>query len=66
MSESVTQWFARWFGRQVGHVKGAVETTLEKTVYENKTVEEVKHPADPKLVLRRTTIDEAILKKDRP
>ena len=65
MSESVTQWFARWFGRQVGHVKGAVEMSPETTVYENKTVEELKHPEDPKLVLRRTTIDQAVVKNDK-
>lgn len=64
MPESVAQWFARWFGRQVGHVKGAAETKTEKTVYENKTVEEQPHPEDPNLVLRRTTIDQAIVKKD--
>lgn len=65
MPESVAQWFARWFGRQVGHVKGAIESTPEKTVYENKTIEERTHPEDPKVVLRRTTIDQAIVKNDK-
>ena len=52
-----------WLGRQVGYVKKAVKTpvpTPPKKVYENKTVEEVPHPDDPNIKLRRTVIDEAI------
>lgn len=65
MSESLAKYLARWFGRQVGHVKGAVKgETEEKKLYEKKVVEEARHPDDPKVVLRRTTIDEAI-KKER-
>ena len=52
-----------WLGRQVGYVKKAVQTDVTKTpkvMYRQKKVEELPHPADPKVTLRRTTIDEAI------
>ena len=49
--------FFRWLGRQVGHVRQAVATP--PPVYRQERVEERPHPADPSLVLRRTTIDEA-------
>ncbi|MGH7214188.1 MAG: hypothetical protein ACREIT_05440 [Tepidisphaeraceae bacterium] len=54
-----------WLGRQVGYVKRAVRTEAQqppppKKLYENKTVAEARHPENPKVVLRRTVIDEAI------
>jgi hypothetical protein len=54
-----------WLGRQVGYVKKAVKTDVSpaKKVYENKTIEELPHPNDPSIKLRRTVIDEAIEKK---
>ena len=53
-----------WLGRQIGHVKKAVRTDVEaKKVYHNQTVEEQKHPHDPNVILRRTTVDEAIVKR---
>ena len=54
-----------WLGRQVGYLKKAVQTDVSqaKKVYENKTVEEIPHPYDPNIKLRRTVIDEAIAKK---
>jgi hypothetical protein len=65
--------FFGWLGRQVGFVSKAVKTDVTKkapppkpelkepdVVYRSDTVEEVPHPADPKLVLRRTTTDEVI------
>ena len=59
-------YFFRWLGRQFGQVKKAVETKVPEPptkVYENKTVEEIPHPDDPNIKLRRTVIDEAIAKK---
>jgi len=58
--------FFRWLGRQVGYVKKAVQSDVTKTpkvVYRDGKVEEVPHPQDPNVTLRRTTIDEAIVKK---
>ena len=54
-----------WLGRQVGFLKKAVQTDVSqaKKVYENKTVEEIPHPDDPNIKLRRTVIDEAIANK---
>jgi hypothetical protein len=60
--------FFGWLGRQVGHVKKAVQTdpAAPKIKYRTEKVEEVEHPADPGLKLRRTTIDEVIVKKELP
>jgi hypothetical protein len=60
--------FLGWLGRQVGHVKKAVQTDPAgpKTIYRNQKVEEVPHPEDPNIKLRRTTIDEAIAKSKKP
>ena len=62
--------FLGWLGRQVGFVGKAINTDVTKpkesqpkqpeVVYRADNVEEVPHPADPKLVLRRTTTDEVI------
>ena len=58
--------FFGWLGRQVGFVKKAVQTDVTKApevVYRDGKVEEMPHPQDPNVTLRRTTIDEAIVKK---
>jgi len=59
--------FLGWLGRQIGHVSKAVKadvtrppTRNEKVVYRADEVEEVPHPTDSKLTLRRTTIDEVV------
>ena len=67
--------FLGWLGRQVGFVNKAIKTDVTKSprqaqqeppkvVYRADTVEEVPHPADPNLVLRRTTTDEVIRESD--
>ena len=67
MSESIGRYLARWFGRQVGHVRGAISAKPdeEKKLYESKVVQEQPHPEDSQVLLRRTTIDEAIVKRDK-
>ncbi len=64
--------FLGWLGRQVGFVGKAIKTDVTtpkqqrqaeqqpEVVYRSDKIEEVPHPADPKLVLRRTTTDEVI------
>jgi len=66
--------FLGWLGRQVGFVNKAIKTDVTKpqeeqskqpeVVYRADNVEEVPHPADPNLVLRRTTTDEVIREQD--
>lgn len=58
--------FFGWLGRQVGYVSKALKTDVmgEKTVYRKETVEERPLPDDPTVVLRRTTTDEVIVKKE--
>jgi hypothetical protein len=68
--------FLGWLGRQVGFVNKAIKTDVTKAkepqskqaevVYRADNVEEVPHPAQPNMTLRRTTIDEVIVKKDKP
>jgi len=57
-----------WLGRQVGHVKKAVQTdpAAPKTLYRNEKIEEVPHPENPNIKLRRTTIDEAVIPPPPP
>jgi hypothetical protein len=56
-----------WLGRQVGYVSKAIKTDVgKKTIYRNDTVEELPHPDDPNLKLRRRVIDEVIAEKPRP
>jgi len=69
--------FLGWLGRQVGFVRKAIKTDVAqpqqemepqqepKVVYRTDTVEEAPHPADPSLVLRRTTTDEVVEKESR-
>jgi hypothetical protein len=56
-----------WLGRQFGYVKKAVATDVvapetSKTVYRDCTIEEKPLPQDPNVKLRRTVIDEVIVK----
>ena len=54
--------FLGWLGRQVGYVKRAVKSDVTReTVFRERRVEEAPLPQDPKVRLRRTTIDEVIV-----
>ncbi|HSU69264.1 MAG TPA: hypothetical protein VLJ39_20430 [Tepidisphaeraceae bacterium] len=69
MSDSLPgEGFFGWLGRQVGHIKKAVHTDPAgpKVTYRKENVEEVDHPQDPGVKLRRTTIDEVIVQKELP
>ena len=56
--------FLGWLGRQVGYVKKAVSTDVTRqVVHREEKVEEAKLPDDPNVTLRRTVIDEVIVKK---
>jgi hypothetical protein len=57
-----------WLGRQVGHVTKALKTNVTgpKIVYRENTVQEMPHPADPNVKMRRTVIDEVIIEKPQP
>lgn len=52
-----------WLGRQVGHIKKAVQAdvTAPEVAYRKETVQEVEHPEQPGVKLRRTTIDEVLV-----
>jgi len=54
-----------WLGRQFGYVSKAVahDPAGPRTVYRVSSVEEKPLPEDPNVRLRRTTIDEVIVKK---
>lgn len=60
--------FLGWLGRQVGYVAKAVKTDVggPRVVYRNKTEEELPHPSDPTLKLRRQVIDEVVKTKREP
>jgi len=61
------QGFFAWLGRQVGYVSKAIKTDVaDKTVYRNDTVEELPHPTDPSLKLRRRVIDEVVRENKSP
>jgi hypothetical protein len=60
-----------WLGRQFGYVRKAVATDVlttpppppgSKTVYRDCKIEEKELPEDPNIKLRRTVIDEVIVK----
>ena len=56
--------FLNWLGRQVGFVAKAIKTDVQpKVVYRNSSAQEVPHPQDPNLKLRRTVIDEVVVDK---
>jgi hypothetical protein len=59
--------FLGWLGRQIGYVKKAVKTdpSPSKKLYRNESVEERTLPTDPNVTLRRTTIDEVIVKQNK-
>jgi hypothetical protein len=56
-----------WLGRQIGYVVAAAkaDVTPETLVYRSEKTEEHPHPEDPAVVLRRTTIDEAVVRDRR-
>jgi hypothetical protein len=55
-----------WLGRQIGYVKKAVKSDPvgPQKIYRNESVEEQQLPSDPNVKLRRTTIDEVIVRRD--
>jgi hypothetical protein len=57
-----------WLGRQFGYVARAVKTDVAapKVVYRKNTVNELPHPDDPAVKLRRTVIDEVIVPAKKP
>ena len=68
--------FLGWLGRQVGYVSRAVRHRVPgpgsgsqssdppATIYHQRKVVEHPMPGRPEVVLRRTVIDEAVVKKD--
>lgn len=60
--------FLGWLGRQVGYVTKAMKTDVAqpKPVFRRATTEEQPHPADPTVILRRTTIDEVVTTMQNP
>ena len=54
-----------WLGRQVGFIRAAVRYQPDgpQVVYRKEAVEQKPHPQQPDVTLRRTTIDEVIVKK---
>ena len=63
MPDNTPRSFLGWLGRQVGFVKNAIKTDVKpspKVVYRVDNVEEVPHPQQPNMMLRRTTIDEVV------
>lgn len=57
--------FMHWLGRQVGHVRKAVRTRVgEQVIYRKDAVSERPLPEQPDVTLRRTTIDEVIVRDD--
>jgi hypothetical protein len=59
--------FLGWLGRQFGYVAKAVKTDVaapdSKTIYRDCKIEEQPMPQDPNVKLRRTVIDEVIVKE---
>jgi hypothetical protein len=56
-----------WLGRQVGYVTKALRTNVaDKTVYRDARTEEKTLPSDPNVKLRRTVIDEVVVKSPPP
>jgi hypothetical protein len=53
-----------WLGRQVGYItRAARKDVTRQTVYRDRKVQEAPLPQDPNVKLRRTTIDEVIVKR---
>jgi hypothetical protein len=61
------QGFLGWLGRQVGYVARAIKANVDSppVVYRKDTVQELPHPADPDLKLRRTVIDEVVVQPSK-
>jgi len=58
--------FMYWLGRQVGHVRQATRKDgPERVIYRQARTDEQPVPTDPNLRLRRTTIDEVIIRKNQ-
>lgn len=58
--------FMHWLGRQVGHVRKAIRTNVtEQVIYRKDAVSEQPLPGQPDITLRRTTIDEVVVRKDQ-
>jgi hypothetical protein len=56
--------FFQWLGRQFGHVKKAINTDVStKKVYRSQSTEEKPLLDSPEVTLRRTTIDEVIVRR---
>jgi hypothetical protein len=59
-----------WLGRQIGYVRSAVRTDVTapkpRTVWRKRTIEQEPLPGDESVTLRRTTIDEVIVKPPKP
>ena len=68
--------FLGWLGRQVGYVARAIRHPVgqhsgtvdpkasAQTIYQEKSVLEAPMPGNSQITLRRTVIDEAIVKRD--
>ncbi|HEV8607772.1 MAG TPA: hypothetical protein VGQ99_20720 [Tepidisphaeraceae bacterium] len=58
--------FLGWLGRQVGYVKRAVKMDVtQQIIHREEKIEEAKLPDKPNVTLRRTVIDEVIVKKKK-
>lgn len=56
----------RWLGRQVGYVRSALSVQMDgQAVYRSEDVQEKEMPGRPGVLLRRTTIDEVVVKDVR-
>jgi hypothetical protein len=66
LPEQPGQGFLGWLGRQVGYVARAIKANVGNppVIYRKDTVQELPHPAHPDLKLRRTVIDEVVVKQD--
>lgn len=54
-----------WLGRQVGHVRQALAMPVsDKRIYRRRRVDQQPIPDRPNVMVRRTVIDEVIVKKD--
>jgi len=55
--------FMGWLGRQVGYVRSALrKDPAGTTVYRNKDVQEMRPTNEANVTLRRTTVEEIIVK----
>ena len=69
MSDAPGKGLFGWLGRQVGHIKKAIQTDVaspEQVTYRKQEVREAEHPEQAGVKLRRTTIDEVIVRKQLP